>query len=519
MTGRTDARLELELQGEKAANYLRFFLIFIFCAGTLAGFLVQNHVSTILGNYIAGIVIYSFTAALSMYYVRSGKFSYSVKYITMSLELAGFAFVLFGFLRLTDPEKLTIAVNDIVLYAIYFILIAESALRFSPRFTLFTGLSCTVLFTVLGFMIQKAGGDKAVFGVTTLTVVLGAVFLFAMTIAVYSGTKFARQVVIRTQVSEEAALQNSDTVKSVFEQIRKTVKELDEIVENVNSAAEESLEISREQLRFSESSREIASHFSRSLNSISEMAKQQEENCILNTQSFRSLEEVIERVSSAGKSIDEIGQKALQISENGEAEFAKVISQMRHISNASNDASKILTLINNIAKQTNLLALNAAIEAARAGEEGRGFEVVSEEVSKLADSSGKNARQISELITEMKNAVSLGEGQIQNSSASMKKITEIINKISYNIVQVREITKEQSEMVTDSSTRTDKIQNISAELKKLAETEDANSRQLKANIDKAVQLSSAIQERIHILNNTIDKLQNMSDQYMELLNR
>nr|HNI28444.1 hypothetical protein [Leptospiraceae bacterium] len=60
---------------------------------------------------------------------------------------------------------------------------------------------------------------------------------------------------------------------------------------------------------------------------------------------------------------------------------------------------------------------------------------------------------------------------------------------------------------------------ISAELKKLAETEDANSRQLKANIDKAVQLSSAIQERIHILNNTIDKLQNMSDQYMELLNR
>ena len=82
-----DHKLELETNGEKAANYLRLFLIFIFSAGTLMGFLVQNFVSKILGNYAAGVCIYVVATVYSSLVLKAGKYTSRLKYYTMGLEL------------------------------------------------------------------------------------------------------------------------------------------------------------------------------------------------------------------------------------------------------------------------------------------------------------------------------------------------------------------------------------------------------------------------------------------------
>lgn len=58
--------------------------------------------------------------------------------------------------------------------------------------------------------------------------------------------------------------------------------------------------------------------------------------------------------------------------------------QVVALGEASRQITKVVNVIQAIARQTKLLALNATIEAARAGEAGRGFSVVAEEVKELS---------------------------------------------------------------------------------------------------------------------------------------
>jgi methyl-accepting chemotaxis protein len=117
---------------------------------------------------------------------------------------------------------------------------------------------------------------------------------------------------------------------------------------------------------------------------------------------------------------------------------------MLEIKDASDQTSKIIKSIDEIAFQTNLLALNAAVEAARAGEAGKGFAVVAEEVRNLAMRAADAARDTGALIEENVKRVNSGVQIVKAQEEVLAKVANSSVKVDQLAAEVSMASEEQS---------------------------------------------------------------------------
>ncbi len=258
---------------------------------------------------------------------------------------------------------------------------------------------------------------------------------------------------------------------SITKPINRVVEGLSEASGQVASA---SLQVAGASQQLAEGTSEQAASIEETSASLEEMASMTRQNAAHAIEANNLMSQTSLVVSKANDSMGEL------------------TASMAEISRASEETSKIIKTIDEIAFQTNLLALNAAVEAARAGEAGAGFAVVADEVRNLAMRAAEAAKNTADLI----------EGTVKK----IKDGSEIVEKTSTDFTQVSASAAKMSELVSEISAASNEQSQGIEQISKAITEMDKVVQQNAANAEESASASEEMNGQAGHLKNFVEEL-------------
>lgn len=480
--------MAFEIEGERLTGKLRILLIAIFLLGTAVGYFMGSSQLQQTLFYLAGIAVYTLAFVFSLLSIRSHKYRPWMKYAFAVMEMVGLAIVMLGHVFVEDDHEM--AVRNTTRHGLFYVLIAASVLRFSPRLVMVVGLLAVGINAGLHFLIVEISpvrwsisqGSRMADYLNPVDLSVASLFMLGLAVALSMSTRMIRRIILR-------ATDESTESKQRFTMLSELVQTATNLLANLGRQTEE-LNLNLKTLDATgfhqrdavDKTGELMRTISAEMQEVAAGASRQDQLCQSNTDlvlKFRARMEDITRSSEMNLTGS---QQIMDLLNDGESKLQQTLTGMEGIQESSNRIFEILDIINEIAERTNLLALNAAIEAARAGEEGRGFSVVASEVGKLADMSSRHAGEIETLIRRSHDQTMEGAGMVRSMGGIMQKIHERSEHMQTRTQEIHSLISKQQGFFSDIQKATLEIQDVAGNMKQRTDTQAEQTRRADADL-------------------------------------
>jgi len=333
------------------------------------------------------------------------------------------------------------------------------------------------------------------------TVKIGGIFAIAAAIALLVGYLLAAQITrpLRRYIEVTGQLARGEADLTTRLEVN-TKDELGTLAENLNQVFGQIHDLAgsvqRSAFQVGASSGEISSISQQMLDGARHQAQKISGSTAAVTELSSSIQQVAENAASASRSAKQSGA-AVQNAIGRLAQIRKTVEdaagRIETLGESGKRISNIVDVIRQISEQTTMLALNAAIEAAHAGEHGRGFAVVADEVSSLAKRTGQSAKDIEDLIANIRDQTGEAVRVMQDGSREVEQGTDLVSSTLGDLQSLIKVIDDTALAVQEQAIASDEI----------ARNMDAVQHIAEQVLDSS-QAAVATGEKLHILAGSLE---------------